>query len=125
YDMTKNNSTSTLIAHTIAFHLDTIKDPETLKRLEHQKNPGAGQLTLIDMKRKRESPSFDAALFRDAMLDWVATSDQPLTEPSNEWFLRLLRTVNPDLPSLSADMIRLDARLELQRLEAVINNFLS
>ncbi|KXS10271.1 hypothetical protein M427DRAFT_37545 [Gonapodya prolifera JEL478] len=111
--MTNNNSTSTLIAPTIAFHADTIKDLDTLKRLEQWRNLGAGQLMLTDMKRKQESPSFDEALFWDSMLDWVAVLDQPLTEPSNKWFLRLLHTDNPDLPQLSLDMLSLDARREL------------
>ncbi|KXS12761.1 hypothetical protein M427DRAFT_34571 [Gonapodya prolifera JEL478] len=57
YDMTRHHSTSTLQTHVLKYHADTIRDPDTRKKLEQQRIPASNQLTLKDMasgKRKRD-----------------------------------------------------------------------
>jgi len=67
---------------------------------------------------------FNENAFRAALLDWVAASNQPLTEPTNEWFVRVQRVLNPDAPVVSSDMLRYDIPREVDRLEGIVKGLL-
>ncbi|KAJ3339194.1 hypothetical protein HDU93_008487 [Gonapodya sp. JEL0774] len=129
YDMTNHLSTSTLILHTIRFHANSIKDPETRKKLDEKKGTGPSQMTLVDMqtapKRKREViPVFKDDAYRAAVLNWVVASDQPLSEPSNWWFLQMMAVACPEAPRISADMIRGDILDKMERLDGILYKLL-
>ncbi|KXS10987.1 hypothetical protein M427DRAFT_36445 [Gonapodya prolifera JEL478] len=119
---------STLQTHVLKYHADTIRDPDIRKKLEQQRIPTRNQLTLEDIasgKWKRDPVQvFDEETYQAFMLNWIVAANQPLTEPTNRWFLRMICTANPEVPQISGDMIKADIPQEMECLQGRIQGLL-
>ena len=53
-------------------------------------------------------PPFQLSKYRAAAVDWIIMANQPFTELSNKHFLKVVKTVNPNVPSISKDTVHRD-----------------
>lgn len=51
---------------------------------------------------------FSQERYRDALIKWIVTSNQPFTEVEQEEFLDLIRTLNPDAITVSSETVKRD-----------------
>jgi hypothetical protein len=51
------------------------------------------------------------------MLDWIVCSDQLLSEPDSPWFRRLVAILNPDVQTITTNMMNFDLPREVERVE--------
>ena len=57
---------------------------------------------------------------RAALLDWVACSNQPVSEVENPWFRRVLAVLHHDVLQVSIEMMRFNILHEVARVEGEI-----